>query len=336
MIGGMIFLSRIGPPWIEPLTRDQGPGRGRAFKAFASPHQNPYNQETVNISAIIESLRPKQWLKNLFIFAPLIFSQNVLQWPLLQRTLLGFLAFCLLSGAVYIFNDLRDLEEDKHHPLKSRRPLASGRLKKSHAWIAFILTGAGSLALSYALSPRFFAAALAYFILQTAYSLGLKHIVILELFIIAAGFVLRVVAGGLIIDVSLSPWLLICTFLLALFLAMSKRRHELVLLEDDAPTHRPILKEYSPLLLDQMISVVTASTVVAYCLYTISDETVAKFGTTNLIFTVPFVIYGIFRYLYLVHQKNLGGSPEALILKDKPLFITLILWIAVSAIILYI
>lgn len=290
----------------------------------------------MNISAIIESLRPKQWLKNLFIFAPLIFSQNVLQWPLLQRTLLGFLAFCLLSGAVYIFNDLRDLEEDKHHPLKSRRPLASGRLKKSHAWIAYILTGAGSLALSYALSPRFFAAALAYFILQTAYSLGLKHIVILELFIIAAGFVLRVVAGGLIIDVSLSPWLLICTFLLALFLAMSKRRHELVLLEDDAPTHRPILKEYSPLLLDQMISVVTASTVVAYCLYTISDETVAKFGTTNLIFTVPFVIYGIFRYLYLVHQKNLGGSPEALILKDRPLLMTLILWIAVSAIILYI
>lgn len=289
----------------------------------------------MNISAIIESLRPKQWLKNIFIFAPLIFSQNVLQWPLLQRTLLGFLAFCLLSGAVYIFNDLRDLEEDKHHPLKSRRPLASGRLKKSHAWIAFILTGAGSLALCYALSPKFFAAALVYFILQTAYSLGLKHIVILELFIIAAGFVLRVVAGGLIIDVALSPWLLICTFLLALFLAMSKRRHELVLLEDDAPTHRPILKEYSPLLLDQMISVVTASTVVAYCLYTISDETVAKFGTTNLIFTVPFVIYGIFRYLYLVHQKNLGGSPEALILKDRPLLVTLILWIAVSAIILY-
>ncbi len=289
----------------------------------------------MNISAIFESLRPKQWLKNLFIFAPLIFSQNVLQWPLLQRTLLGFLAFCLLSGAVYIFNDLRDLEEDKHHPLKSRRPLASGRLKKSHAWIAFFLTGAGSLALCYTLSPKFFAAALVYFILQTAYSLGLKHIVILELFIIAAGFVLRVVAGGLIIDVSLSPWLLICTFLLALFLAMSKRRHELVLLEDDAPTHRPILKEYSPLLLDQMISVVTASTVVAYCLYTISDETVAKFGTTNLIFTVPFVIYGIFRYLYLVHQKNLGGSPEALILKDRPLLMTLILWIAVSAIILY-
>jgi 4-hydroxybenzoate polyprenyltransferase len=289
----------------------------------------------VNISAIFESLRPKQWLKNLFIFAPLIFSQNVLQWPLLQRTLLGFLAFCLLSGAVYIFNDLRDLEEDKHHPLKSRRPLASGRLKKSHAWIAFILIGAGSLALSYALSPKFFAAALVYFILQTAYSLGLKHIVILELFVIAAGFVLRVVAGGLIIDVALSPWLLICTFLLALFLAMSKRRHELVLLEDDAQAHRPILKEYSPLLLDQMISVVTASTVVAYCLYTISDETVAKFGTTNLIFTVPFVIYGIFRYLYLVHQKNLGGSPEALVLKDRPLLMTLILWIAVSAIILY-
>ena len=290
----------------------------------------------MNISAIFESLRPKQWHKNLFIFAPLIFSQNVFEWPLLQRSLLGFLAFCLLSGAVYIFNDLHDMEEDKRHPLKARRPLASGRLKKTHAWIAFILTGTGSLALSYALSPSFFAAALVYFVLQTAYSLGLKHIVILDLFIIAAGFLLRVVAGGLVIDVSLSPWILICIFLLALFLAMGKRRHELVLLEDEAQAHRPILKEYSPLLLDQMISVVTASTVVAYCLYTISDETVAKFGTTNLIFTAPFVIYGIFRYLYLVHRKGLGGSPEALILKDKPLFIALFLWIAVSAIILYI
>ena len=290
----------------------------------------------MNISAIFESLRPKQWHKNLFIFAPLIFSQNVFEWPLLQRSLLGFLAFCLLSGAVYIFNDLHDLEEDKHHPLKARRPLASGRLKKTHAWIAFIVVSAGSLALSYALSPRFFAAALVYIVLQTAYSLGLKHIVILDLFIIAAGFLLRVVAGGLVIDVSLSPWILICIFLLALFLAMGKRRHELVLLEDEAQAHRPILKEYSPLLLDQMISVVTASTVVAYCLYTISDETVAKFGTTNLIFTAPFVIYGIFRYLYLVHRKNLGGSPEALVLKDKPLFIALILWIAVSAVILYI
>ncbi len=290
----------------------------------------------MNISAIFESLRPKQWHKNLFIFAPLIFSQNVFEWPLLQRSLLGFLAFCLLSGAVYIFNDLHDMEEDKRHPLKARRPLASGRLKKTHAWIAFILTGTGSLALSYALSPSFFAAALVYFVLQTAYSLGLKHIVILDLFIIAAGFLLRVVAGGLVIDVSLSPWILICIFLLALFLAMGKRRHELVMLGDEAQAHRPILKEYSPLLLDQMISVVTASTVVAYCLYTISDETVAKFGTTNLIFTAPFVIYGIFRYLYLVHRKSQGGSPEALILKDKPLFIALILWITVSAIILYI
>ena len=290
----------------------------------------------MNISAIFESLRPKQWHKNLFIFAPLIFSQNVFEWPLLQRSLLGFLAFCLLSGAVYIFNDLHDMEEDKRHPLKARRPLASGRLKKTHVWIAFILTGTGSLALSYALSPSFFAAALVYFVLQTAYSLGLKHIVILDLFIIAAGFLLRVVAGGLVIDVSLSPWILICIFLLALFLAMGKRRHELVMLGDEAQAHRPILKEYSPLLLDQMISVVTASTVVAYCLYTISDETVAKFGTTNLIFTAPFVIYGIFRYLYLVHRKSQGGSPEALILKDKPLFIALILWITVSAIILYI
>jgi 4-hydroxybenzoate polyprenyltransferase len=171
--------------------------------------------------------------------------------------------------------------------------------------------------------------------MQISYSFRLKHVVILDVFIVAAGFFIRVIAGGLAIEVYISPWLLICTALLALFLAMSKRRHEIILLEQDAKNHRPILREYSPYLLDQMIAVVTASTVIAYCLYTISEETITKFGTTRLIFTVPFVLYGIFRYLYLIHQKSEGGTPEVLILKDKPLLLDILLWIVCAGIIIY-
>ncbi len=287
------------------------------------------------LSEIIKSSRPQQWLKNFFVFAPLIFSQNVLNRPLALKSVLAFSVFCLVSGAVYIFNDIKDLEEDKRHPLKSQRPLASGRIKISHALIGFLALSIVSFVLAATLSRNFLLTVLVYFVLQLAYSIRLKHVVILDVFVIAAGFLLRVVAGGFAIEVYLSPWLLICTLLLALFLAMSKRRHELILLQEDAGAHRPILKEYSPHLLDQMISVVTASVVVTYCLYTISEETVAKFGTTNLILTVPFVIYGIFRYLYLVHQKAQGGSPETLILKDKPLLLDLILWILTASLILY-
>ncbi|NOR15763.1 MAG: decaprenyl-phosphate phosphoribosyltransferase [Candidatus Aminicenantes bacterium] len=287
------------------------------------------------LSEVIKSTRPQQWLKNFFVFAPLLFSQNVLNLPLVLKSVLAFIVFCLISGAVYIFNDLRDLEEDKQHPLKSQRPLAAGRIKTSHAVVGFLALSIVSFALAATLSRNFLLTVFIYFVLQLAYSLRLKHVVILDVFIIAAGFLLRVVAGGFAIEVYLSPWLLICTLLLALFLAMSKRRHELILLQENASAHRPILKEYSPHLLDQMISVVTASTVMAYCLYTISEETVAKFGTTYLILTVPFVIYGIFRYLYLVHQKSQGGSPEMLILKDKPLLFDFFLWILTAGLILY-
>ena len=284
---------------------------------------------------ILKSTRPQQWIKNLFIFAPLIFSQNAANLPLLLRSLAAFALFCLISGALYIFNDIHDIEEDKRHPDKSRRPITSGALTKTQAYMAFLILAAAGLGLSFLFSIPFFVAAHIYFLMQLAYSRWLKHVVILDVLLIAAGFLLRVIAGGLAIAVEMSNWLLLCTLLLALFLAMAKRRHEISLLQADAATHRPILKEYSPVLLDQMISVVTASTVIAYCLYTISDETVAKFGTSNLIFTVPFVIYGIFRYLYLVHQKAKGGSPESLILRDMPLLIDLILWIVTAALILY-
>lgn len=284
---------------------------------------------------LVQSLRPTQWTKNFFIFAPLVFAKEFFELDLWIKTGATFAIFCFFSSALYLVNDLLDVEEDKLHPKKSQRPIASGRVAPSQAVVAGVILAVLSLALAFLLNTNFFIVCAIYGVLQLAYSLKLKHVVILDVFIIAAGFVIRVVAGGLVIQVPLSSWLLICTTLLALFLAMSKRRHELVLLEGNAPAHRPILKEYSAYLLDQMIGVVTASTVIAYCLYTVSEETVKKFGTSNLIFTTPFVLYGIFRYLYLVHQKGKGGSPEELIIRDKPLLLAIVLWIAAVVIVLY-
>jgi len=283
---------------------------------------------------LLRALRPQQWIKNLFVYAPLIFSQNVLNQALVLRATLAFLAFCLISSAVYLLNDLRDIEEDRQHPLKAHRPLASGRLKRSTAVAALAIIAPAGFLVALLVNRSFVFIALGYFALQIAYTLWLKHVVILDIFVVASGFLLRVVAGGFAIRVYLSSWLLICTTLLALFLAMGKRRHEIVLMEGRAASHRPILKEYNIYLLDQMISVVTASTLLAYCLYTISEETVAKFGTRNLIFTVPFVLYGIFRYLYLIHQKAEGGTPESLIIRDKPLLVAIALWIGFAAAVL--
>lgn len=290
----------------------------------------------LSLKGLARSARPKQWIKNFFILAPLIFSQNLFDVPLLIKSAIAFAAFCLLSSSLYILNDIRDLDEDKHHPVKSKRPLAAGEITKTQAWLsfAFLLTVSAVVSVLF-LNRNFMVALLIYVILQFSYSFGLKHVVILDVFIIAAGFIIRVIAGGFAINVHISHWLLICTLLLALFLALSKRRHEMVLLGKEAVNHRPILEEYSLYLLDQMIAVVTASTVIAYCLYTISEETVSKFGSTSLIYTVPFVLYGIFRYLYLVHQKAQGGTPEALIIKDKPLLIDVFLWIASAVLILY-
>ena len=284
---------------------------------------------------LFKSIRPQQWLKNLFIFAPLIFSENIFNRSMFLLSLLAFAVFCLLSGALYILNDLKDIEEDRLHPIKSKRPLAAGRLKKSQAIAAFVVLSFVSLLLAAMVNREFLWVCLVYFVLQIAYSFALKHVVILDVFIVASGFFLRVVAGAVAIQVQISPWLLICTTLLALFLALSKRRHEIILLDEEAMNHRPILKEYSPYLLDQMISVATASTVIAYCLYTISGETIEKFGTNKLILTIPFVLYGIFRYLYLIHQKAEGGTPETLILKDRPLLFDIFLWIISAALIIY-
>jgi len=285
---------------------------------------------------ILKSLRPHQWIKNLFIFAPLIFSENILNIRMVLTTGMAFVCFCLLSGAVYLLNDLKDIEEDRRHPVKSKRPLAAGRISSRHAWTAFVIVSIMAGLAASALNRDFLLTALLYFVLQVGYSLRLKHVVILDVFSIAVGFLIRVVGGALAIRVEISPWLLICTLLLALFMALSKRRHELILMSSRAVDHRPILIEYSPGLLDQMIAVVTSATVIAYCLYTIAEETVVKFGTRDLIYTVPFVLYGIFRYLYLIHQKSEGGSPESIIIRDRALLADILLWIAVASMIIYV
>lgn len=281
--------------------------------------------------AILITLRPRQWIKNGFLFSALLFSRRFLDPTSVAQAVQAFLSFCLITGAVYTLNDLSDIREDRFHPAKSKRPIAAGDLSKNTAMIVLVLGLAGGLALGITVNPVFALALVSYIVLQLLYTFWLKNVVILDIFAIAAGFMIRVIAGGAAIGAKISDWLIVCTALLSLFLAMGKRRNELVVLDEEAVSHRPILREYSTSLLDQMISVVTSSTLVAYCLYTISDVTAAKFGTRNLVLTIPFVLYGIFRYLYLIHKKTSGGSPEDLIISDPPLLISVVLWVLAAA-----
>jgi len=286
------------------------------------------------LKAIVVSMRPRQWVKNLFVFAGLIFSQRLFTasaWTALA----GFAIFCALSGAIYLINDVADRERDRLDPRKRTRPVAAGRLPVGVAVAAALVLIVGGLVSAAILSRAFLITALAYVVLLIAYSAWLKHIVIVDALVVAGGFVLRAVAGAVVIDVEMSGWLLICTILLALFLALGKRRYEYVVLEQDAARHRPILAEYSPALLDQMIAVVTASTVTAYALYTMSPETVGKFHTRLLPATLPFVLYGIFRYLYLLYQRRLGGNPSELLLSDRALLINTVGWICAVLLIIY-
>ncbi len=284
---------------------------------------------------LLISLRPGQWTKNLFVFAALVFAQRLHDPAAIIPSVIAFAVFCALSGAVYLVNDVFDREQDQRHPLKKNRPIASGNLKPQVAVIAAISLAAVSLAVAFVLGPAFFATATAYVVLLSLYSAVLKHIVIVDVLTIAAGFTLRATAGAVAINVPISHWLLVCTTLLALFIALSKRRHELTLLTGTATDHRPILGDYTPYLLDQMISVVTASTLVAYAFYTISPETTARFGTDLLSLTIPFPLYGIFRYLYLIHLRNQGGSPAELVINDRPLLICVALWALSVILIIY-
>jgi len=280
------------------------------------------------------SLRPRQWVKNLFVFAGLVFAQRLFTasvWPALG----AFAIFCALSGAIYLLNDVADRDKDRLHPRKRERPIASGLLPVPLALGSALILVVGGLVAATALSPRFAAVALAYVGLLSVYSVVLKHVVIVDVLTVAVGFVLRAVGGALAIGVDISGWLLICTILIALFLALGKRRYEYLTLEGEAARHRPILAEYSAGLLDQMIAVVTASTVTAYALYTMSPETVAKFHTQLLPATLPFVLYGIFRYLYLLYRRQLGGNPSELFLNDRALLLNTIGWILAVLLIIY-
>jgi 4-hydroxybenzoate polyprenyltransferase len=284
---------------------------------------------------LIRCLRPGQWTKNLLVFAGLLFGRRLFDVQADAQALLAFAIFCALSGAVYLVNDVADRESDRKHPVKARRPIAAGIVPVPTALVTAVLLIVGALATSALLGSMFTLVAAAYVVLQLLYSGPLKHIVIIDVLTLAMGFVLRAVAGAVAVRVEISHWLLVCTVLLALFIGLAKRRHEIVLLAGDAPTHRPILGEYSPYLLDQMIAVVTASTLIAYIFYTVSPETQAKFGTPWLGLTIPFPLYGIFRYLYLVHRREGGGSPSELLLTDRPLLLCVALWAASVAVIIY-
>jgi 4-hydroxybenzoate polyprenyltransferase len=284
---------------------------------------------------LLTAIRPGQWTKNLLVFAGLLFGLRLLDPAAVLRSGAAFAIFCALSSTVYLFNDIADRDSDRRHPLKATRPIASGALPVAAAVIAAAALGAVALAASVAIGWRFAVVAVAYLALQALYSGVLKHIVIIDVLTLSGGFVLRAVAGAVAVDVMISNWLLVCTTLLALFVSLAKRRHEIVLLADGAASHRPILGEYSPYLLDQMIAVVTASTLIAYIVYTVSPETEQKFGTEWLGLTIPFPLYGIFRYLYLVHRRAGGGSPADLLLTDRPLLVCVALWALAVAILIY-
>jgi len=283
-----------------------------------------------SLPAVIRALRPKQWTKNAVVFAAFVFAlgdrQQQIGWNGLWTALQAAALFCLASSGVYLFNDIRDRELDRAHPTKKLRPVASGELgvplalTLSAVLIATALAGAG------AISIGLFQTILAYVVLQAAYTFGLKHVALVDLFVIAAGFVLRALAGAVALHAPISPWLLLCTLLLALFLALCKRRHEKVVLKDlEGPT-RPSLAAYDERLLDQLIAVVAAATLVCYALYTLWPDTVAKFGTHRLGFTIPFVIFGLFRYLDLVYRHEKGGRPEQILLTDIPLLVDIALY----------
>ena len=275
--------------------------------------------------SFLVALRPRQWAKNVFVFAALVFAGRLSDPTAVLRVCGAFAVFCVLSSAVYLINDVRDREADRQHPQKRRRPIAAGEIAPGTASAASTVLAVTALFAAFALSKGLGEAALAYLVLNLAYSFGLKRIVILDVMMVATGFLLRAFAGALVLQVAISRWLVLCTGLLALFLGFVKRRQEIAATEGGSVT-RPILREYSLPFLDQMIAVVTGATVVAYSLYAFSPEVAQKLGTQNLGLTIPFVLFGIFRYLYLVHQRGVGENPTTVVLTDVPLIVDVALW----------
>lgn len=286
------------------------------------------------LKGLFKTMRPKQWAKNIFLFAALVFDEKLFHTPALLRTIAAFFLFCLLSSSVYLINDLVDIEKDRQHPRKRKRPLASGQLKPTIAIAAAAAIILITIPLSFWLDSAFGLIAAIYLFTMITYSFVFKNIVIVDVLVLAAGYVLRVMAGSLVVHVErFSPWLYVCTTFLALFIGITKRKNEIIVLADNANNHRAILQEYSEELLDDMINLVTAVTVMAYCLYTFSAPNLPP--NHAMMLTIPFVLYGIFRYLYLIHIKGQGGAPEEVILRDKPLLLDVALWGILAIAILY-
>lgn len=274
------------------------------------------------VSGLVRLLRPKQWTKNLLLFAALLFSFEEIRTETILATLLGFILFSLVAGCVYILNDFVDRDRDRQHPVKKYRPMASGQVNPSHALLFGIILLILSVGTAFMMNPLFGVLCIVYFLLNVSYSFVLKHLVILDMMTIAAGFVLRAIAGGVLIHVPFTPWFLICTMLLSLFLAIGKRRNELTLLEGNTGSHRKVLDNYSVTLLDQFNTIVTTATIISYSLFTFTSD-----RSIHLMWTIPLVIYGMFRYLYLIHMKNQGGSPDRVLFEDKPILITVMLYV---------
>jgi 4-hydroxybenzoate polyprenyltransferase len=284
-------------------------------------------------------MRPKQWIKNLLLFAGMVFTLNSkwtlgspTMWEYLEKSSLAFALFSLVASGIYLINDVLDVEKDRKHPKKRLRPIASGALSPTTAWVLALLLLPGGVIGAFVLAEGFGWVTAGYVLMQIGYVFVLKHIVLVDVFVIALGFVLRAVGGALVIGAEISPWLYTVTLLGALFLGLCKRRNELLLLEGNAGEHRKILEEYTPSLLDTLISVVCSATIMAYSLYTFTSPTLPE--NHLMMLTVPFVIFGMFRYLYLAHRKNEGGSPEDLLTKDKPLVATMFLWVCAAGAIL--
>ena len=288
-----------------------------------------------NLRGLLKTMRPRQWVKSVIVYAALVFDGKLLDLPLFLQTTVVFFAFCLISSSVYILNDLVDIEKDRQHPRKQTRPLASGRLDARFAAVAAALLGVVSLSIGFLVNPWVGAVLLVYLAQNVAYSFWLKNIVIIDVMVLSLGFLLRVVAGVIVVQVAnFSPWLYICVTLLALFLGFGKRRQEIVLLEDDAGSHRASLDEYNLPMLDQIMAMITTSTLIAYTFY--SFDAATSLAHNKMLLTVPFVFYFLARYLYLVHVRHLGGAPDELLLEDKPLLVNSALWALTVVILIYV
>ena len=287
------------------------------------------------LTALLKSMRPRQWTKNVFVFVPLFFDRKLTDPESVLRTLAAFVLFCLMSSSVYLMNDLVDMEKDRQHPTKKDRPLAAGELSPVVAAVSAVIFAGGSLVAGYFLSPGLALILLIYLLLQIAYTLCLKNVVLVDVLVVSSGFILRIAAGVAVIDVErFSPWLYVFSGFLALFLVLGKRRHELVLLGDEGASHRSILSEYNIDLIDRMLGIVTTGAVVAYSLYTFLAEGLPE--NHAMLLTIPFVLYAIFRWLYLIHVRHEGGAPEEIVLRDRPLQVDIILWGIIVFIALYV